>query len=563
MKAVLGILIAAVAPLAAQTEIVTGPAQGRAFPAVPLQAPSAPAGTASIEGVVTDSVTHQPIRKAAVALNGRTNLNAVTGLDGHFAFRQLTAGQYFVQAQSDRYPIGQFSFESGRQVSVSVAADEHKTDVSLTLTPGASLRGRIVDEDGNPMPQCTVSPMRYRPGDTAPAFVGGPSLQSDQKGEYRVENIAAGKYYLVARCFQNIPMPHAFVRRDALSSVPMLTYPSTFYPSAADLAGATRVSLTPGADLSGIDFQMTPVTGITLRGHVRPVLAGSFTQIRLQPTNHLLGPFRLQGSRTNQPNGEFQIPIVPPGSYELVAAAEADGRSYFAKVPVEVGATAPDPIDVLLQAVPQISGSVSFEGDTKVPAKNLRAMLLPLDQQPIGPPPQAVVQENGSFVINAPPGRFRLQINGTPGYLKSVTLGNQEVSASSLEIGPTPDPLHIVIGTKLAQVDATVTGIPSDATAVSGIIWSPDGDQQQSISVSPQGAATLSVPPGKYFACAISAAQPYILLQNREFKKAMESRCQSVEAVDGSRTSIQLPFIPADEIKRLADSLDADDPPAF
>ncbi|HLK46497.1 MAG TPA: carboxypeptidase regulatory-like domain-containing protein, partial [Bryobacteraceae bacterium] len=470
MKAARGILIAALAPLAAQVQI--GVPQARPSTLIPLQARPPEIGTAAIAGTVVDSVTHNPIRKANVRLNGRIALTAVTGADGRFAFRQLPAGQYVIQTDAEKYPFGPFSLELGRQAAVTVAADEEKTDVALTLTPGASVRGRIVDEEGNPMPQCTVSPMRRRTSDSAPDVVGGALKPTDQKGEYRVENLPAGKYYLVARCFQNIPMPHAFVPRDALATVPMLTYPPTYYPAAAGLSTATPVSLTPGADLSGIDFQMTPATGIVLRGRVRPVISGPFSGIRLAPKSDTRNPFLQQGTGFNANTGEFQIPSVRPGSYELLAAAEAEGRSYFARVPVEVGATAPEPLEVAFQPVPSINGSVALEGEGKVDFKNLRVAMFPLEERPIGPPPEAEVQSDGSFTIHAQPGRWRLQVNGVPGYLKSATLGDQEIAPASFEIGSAPAALKIVISTKNTQVDVTVAGIPAGGLPVSAVLWS-------------------------------------------------------------------------------------------
>jgi hypothetical protein len=308
---------------------------------------------------------------------------------------------------------------------------------------------------------------------------------------------------------------------------------------------------------------MTPATGITVRGHVRPVVSSGFTQISLLSKNELLRPFQQQGARANPTTGEFQIPSVRPGSYELVAAVITERSPYFARVPVEVGATAPEPIDVVLQLAPQITGSVVLDGDTKTPFKNLRVNMFPLDGQPIGPPLQAEVQSDGTFMISPSPGHWRLQVNGAPGYLKSVTLGDQEVSAASLEIGSAPGVLKIVIGTKNTQVDATVIGVPADAQSVSGMVWSAAGtDVQQSFTVNGPASSPLNLPPGRYYACAIAAGQPWMLIGNRDFRKAIERHCQSVDVPADSRISIQVPFIGADEIKRLAESLEADDAPA-
>ena len=560
MKVALGILLAAWAPLAAQAPVITAAPQARPAGGIAPQPQPSETGKASIEGKVLDALTHNPIRKATVTLSGRTFLRAATDAEGHFAFRQLPAGQYVLQAQSDQYPVAPFSLELGRQASVTIAADEQKTEVALTLTPGASVRGRIVDEEGSPLPQCTVLPMRYRAGDAGPTMVGGAATPSDEKGEYRIETIPAGKYYLVARCFQSIPMPHALVRRDAVAGLPRLTYPPRFYPSSSELAGAARASLPPGGDLVGIDFQMAPATGITLRGRVRGVLSSGTAQIVLRPQNPALRPLQQQARGANLATGEFQIPNVQPGSYELVATAQVEGRLYIAKTAVEVGAAAPEPLEVVLEPAPQISGSVVIDGDLQVPFKNMRVMMNPLDGQPLGPPPQVELQSDGTFVINASPGHWRLQVNGAPGYLKSVTLGDQEVSATDIEIGSAGAALKIVIGTKNAQVDASITALPADANPVFGILWSTGGSEfQQSFQVNAQGKATLSVPPGRYRACTIALPQPSVLLQNRDFRKVLEGQCPALEVSEGDRTSIQIPFVPADEVKRLADSLDADD----
>jgi hypothetical protein len=45
-------------------------------------------------------------------------------------------------------------------------------------------------------------------------------------------------------------------------------------------------------------------------------------------------------------------------------------------------------------------------------------------------------------------------------------------------------------------------------------------------------------------------------------KKALEGQCQSVEVPAEGRARVQMPFVPAGEIKQLVDRLEADDNPA-
>jgi hypothetical protein len=518
----------------------------------PAQRPGLPpqdqTGKASIEGSVLDAMTREPVKKAAVSLNGGIRLFVVTDASGHFAFRQLLAGQYFVQASNDKYP-------SMQQVSVSLAADEQKQDLTVLLTPAASVRGRIVDEDGSPMPRCNVSAMQFRDTETGRTLQQSGFSQSDEKGEYRIFRLQGGKYYINAHCNRSIPLPHPFVRRTSTTDVPTLAYAPTFYPGVADLVGAVKVEASPGGDVAGIDFRMAPAKGVTVQGHTNS--AG--IDLTLTPRDPMRSHTQ-QHVRIDAATGEFRIANVIPGSYDLIAFAPVEGISYFAKVPVEVGDAPLDPIEVALTAAPQISGSISIEGDTKVPFNSMRVTMNPLEGGPMpGPPAQAEVQSDGSFVLKSvTPGRSRLMVNGAPGYVKSVRQGDQDVPPWDIEIGSSPVQLKVVIGTKLAQIDAALAAGPAGTDPVSALIWSANGDPQfqQSMGLNQQGRSKISVPPGKYHACAFAGVQPGALMQNRALRKAVESHCETVEASEEGVTQVQLPLIPAADLKQLLDKIE-------
>lgn len=237
-----------------------------------LPSPAVQIGEGAIEGSVVDAVTREPVKKASVNLNGSPNLSAVTDTSGRFAFRKLPAGRYVIQAQSERHPPRPNGIEMDRQVTVTLSAGEQKRDLALLLTPGGTLRGRIVDEEGTPMQPCQVTTMQFRDMGFGRTLAGGGSFgQSDSDGEYRLSNVPAGRYYVSARCGQTIPLPHALMRQDSLDR-PMLTYPARFYPGTPDVSGAAKIEVLPGADVAGIDFRMSPSTGVRVRGRAGPPL---------------------------------------------------------------------------------------------------------------------------------------------------------------------------------------------------------------------------------------------------------------------------------------------------
>jgi Carboxypeptidase regulatory-like domain len=529
----------------------------------PLRPPPAPeeqTGKASIEGSVVDALTHEPVKKASVMLNGRMSLTAVTDASGQFAFRQLPAGQYSVQAQSNRYPIGRLGGDLARQTSITVAGDEQKRDVTLSLTPGASVRGRIVDEEGNPMPQCTVSAMQRTTSDNGQILVNASGVgHSDENGEYRISSLPAGKYYLMASCPQTFPMPHAFIRRGPAADLPMLVYVQLLYPGTADPSGAARIEAQLGGLLAGIDFRMMPATGVTVRGRARPSSFDRNLQVFLQPTDVMRRGLGNRGARINSSTGEFQIANVQPGSYELVAWGIAENQSYFAQIPVEVGASAPDPIELLLAPGSRISGTLLIEGDAKQPPNPspIHVTLNPAANQPIfGPPPQAEVKSDGAFVFESvKPGRWRVQLNG-PGYVKSVALGDQEISGDEIEITAAAAPLKIVMGTKYTQLAVSVSPPPAGVGPLTGLAWATTSSIQQNFGLDSQGMGNLSVPPGRYHVCGLVEAQPWMVMQNRALRKAVEDRCATVDVLEGGPQKVQISLISSEELKRIVDSLD-------
>jgi Carboxypeptidase regulatory-like domain len=514
-------------------------------------------GQASIEGTVLDAGTREPIKKASVMLVGPLAVNAVTDASGHFAFRQLPAGQYVIQAQSDKYPFMLPVVEDGHFLSVTVA-DEQKLEVGLTLSPGASIQGRVVDDEGNPMPRCNVTPMQFRDTDGGRALQNSTFAQSDELGEYRISKVSAGKYYVMARCYQTVQLPHALIRRGAATDVPMLAYAPQFYPGVPDLTGATRVEAQANTNISGIDFRMLPAGGVTVRGHAGPMPSDENLQIALQPKDPVRRAWQSPNVRIGS-SGEFRIPNVMPGSYALTAMGTSDGHLYFARVQVEIGVTPLDPIEVVLAPAPSLSGTVSIEGDGKVALNNLHVRMDSLDrmQQVMGGTPEADVQSDSTFTLKSiVPGHWRLFVNGAPGYVKSVMRGDQEVSPEDIEIGPAgAGLLKIVIGTKLGQIDASISSPPAGASQLFAVSW-PASLGPSYRPVDPQGRVTFSVPPGKYHVCAVANGQPWMLMQNRALLKALESVCEGVEVGEGGRASVQMQVVTVQELKRIMEKLE-------
>ena len=183
----------------------------------------------------------------------------------------------------------------------------------------------------------------------------------------------------------------------------------------------------------------------------------------------------------------------------------------------------------------------------------------PLDDQSMIPPQQTEVQSDGTFTLNSVmPGHWRLIVGGPGGYVKSVKQGDQDVRPWDIEIGSSPVQLKVVIGTKFAQLEVALAAGPAGNETISAIIFSAGGDPQfqQNIGLNSQGAVKISVPPGKYLACALAATQPWALMQNHALRKAVESHCETVEASEEGVAQVQLPLIPAADLKQMLEKIE-------
>lgn len=188
----------------------------------------------------------------------------------------------------------------------------------------------------------------------------------------------------------------------------------------------------------------------------------------------------------------------------------------------------------------------------------MRVSMHPLDGQAIGPPPEAEVSNDGAFTLNSVlPGRWRLYVNGAPGYLKSVKQGDRDLRPDDLDIGASSEPLKIVIGTKMARLEGTVPAGIASGTQIFALVWARDrSDFQQTQPLQAQGRLSFGLPPGRYYACLVAVAQPWMLFQNRTLLAAMQSRCEGVDVSEAGPATVHMPLITAEDLKRLVEKLD-------
>jgi protocatechuate 3,4-dioxygenase beta subunit len=281
--------------------------------------------TVSIKGTVVDSVTHQPVRKAEVSLFDTTpagtegrglrdpqfQILQITGAGGTFEMDNLQPGQYMLEVSQRDYP--QAKVAHARQF-LSIKAGEQLPPIIAELIPGAAVSGRVQDEDGDPLPGCSVRLLYAEPPYRDPTSqMGVEVLDSSENGEYRLSGIPEGEYILMAQCQASVFEPRPLSAGP--DPAPTSAYPTQFYPAAASPELAEAVKLEPGEEKSSTDFQMKPVH--VSRIHVK--LAGDADGRGTKNMAWRLVPAEeraMNGLGWQQAvsiNGEFEIPKVFPG----------------------------------------------------------------------------------------------------------------------------------------------------------------------------------------------------------------------------------------------------------
>ena len=146
--------------------------------------------TASVEGVVTNSLTGAPLAHVHVILrdpsqNDGVQYGAETRPEGNFSISGIKPGSYMVSGERVGFVMRR---GVGSRLSVTLGANDKTGDLRLKLTPGGAITGHITDADGDPVGRATV---------IAEGIVRKQAA-TDEKGLYRIGGLAPGKYRVKA-----------------------------------------------------------------------------------------------------------------------------------------------------------------------------------------------------------------------------------------------------------------------------------------------------------------------------------------------------------------------------
>jgi protocatechuate 3,4-dioxygenase beta subunit len=346
-----------------------------------------------------------PVAEADVdAWGNRQRSSHRTEADGRFRLGPVPPGKYQVGVHAEGY----LSPDS-RQVEVAEGAT---VTVELVLKTASPLKGVVVDEEGRPVEDASVSARSPRPaGDDREdrerrSRHGAGSASSHHDGTFFVDGLAAGPYDVTVGHEQYV---------DARLTV---TAPTT----------EVRVILSRGLEIVGtvVDEDDQPVAGVRVAA-ARDEERKGRADVRFQEEESSEKVQDATGAR-----GDFRLRGLEAGRW-LVSATQGGSRDFReAHARVEVRPGSPPSVRLKFEKGLAISGTVSRAG---LPVPGVEVSAYPAGERKTRPSPdeiremagpgRATSAEDGTFVVkHLKPGAYQLSAVSEEGSLEEAVKAN-------------------------------------------------------------------------------------------------------------------------------------------
>ncbi len=447
---------------------------------LPAQDPaslSAPTPASSISGRIVYSPSGAPAQDAVVSVRGAgARVEAKTDAQGRYILKGVQPGVVTVNVSMDQ-PQG-FPLQTSRRVQLGQAQDLASVDLKLAIPP--QIKGRVIDQNKEPVPnmQVMIVAREYSHGALRYVFAG--AAQSDDQGNYTLSRFEPGRGFIVmvrprpaqAGAISDLPTSPAMRKR--------LSAP-TFYPGSTSVEGAQVLTLGDGEIRDAVDIPVVRAPSLCIEGHTlagRAPAALSFDISPETPTFGQSGNGGMYGTGMfygkTGPDGAIRACGLTPGTWAIHVDQPGAG---FRDPPAFFGTTSftltdSDLSDVAIAASPQVNLplEVTLDGpapvatpDNPKPIPDLTVMLQSLvyahhpgdsGNNKVGVP--GTLSFDGLLADN-----YALTIRGlAPGmYIENATYNNADVLRHTIRVGSSADntPLRIAIGENGGTIKVAAT----------------------------------------------------------------------------------------------------------
>lgn len=527
---------------------------------------------ASLAGSVVKEPGGEPLKKAIIELIAENqkeggNYTATSDQDGQFKIANIQPGRYKMFAERPGYLEVDKQRRRSHGISLSFESGDALKDEVLHMLPSAIVTGRVLDEDGDPVPDAEVGVWRRRFASSGPKFESAGATQTNDLGEYRIGGLLAGKYYVSASApvnFQSL-VPAQSSLDEAGAKLPDTGYVTTYYPNTIDRTQAAALDLHPGDEM--------PVNVSLVRTHT-PHVGGSV--VGFAPGMRVMVMLR---SRETQAiviasevdkNGKFDIPHVPPGAYSLITTIWNEGKTRSGLIEVDVADTDIEGLRLSHSSTATIRGKIRKPARTADLSSTHYVSLRRIDDGedysevftlvPDGSSGSlglSRTQSDGSFELkNVTPGLYDIEVAGnaidtSDTFVESITVGSKEFVESGLPVNGGTIPVEVTLSSGAGIVEGSVIKEKQEPVANAVVISVPESKYRKRKSYYQRGSTDQQghfklhgLRPGTYtvFACETLDEDQY---PDPEFLKKFAGQGSSVKVEKAGRQNVALQALPA------------------
>ena len=507
----------------------------------------------AIAGRTVDALTGQPVVKAKVFVNSSDASDAIpirhiTNDTGEFCFGQLPPGNYTVMAQRAGYLQTSYGAKRADAPGLELTVEQSKALPALTIQmlPQAVLSGVLLDSEGDPIPDGSVSVIRRRWTD---GKIGSSEVgvgYTDDHGSFRIGELAAGTYYLrAARKSKNVAIVGNRSFLDANGRADSETETQTYYRAAVSLQKATPISLRTGEELNGLAFTLEKIDARTIRGRVSgDRLKGSFGHVVVMGFDDGFRDFHVAPVA---PDGTFQVQGLAPTAYRVTLMVQGP-ESANLQASKEVDLTDGDQNDLELQPVAPLAFHVVIrvEGGGKPPEEALE-----LYSRSYGYAGKR--QPDGSLEFSGvSPGKYQVGLPSDEAFfIKQVLVDGNPLAGDVLDLrSGHANVVTVILSTRVAELSARISDASRLTTEPVFVLERESGQPDSQVRpAGPRGEPVWkSLAPGKYRLFAFEDLDND-LWGSRELAAILASRSVTFQLHEGENRKIEAPLISAKEFQ--------------
>ncbi|HTU45529.1 MAG TPA: hypothetical protein VMF91_10730 [Bryobacteraceae bacterium] len=287
---------------------------------------------------------------------------------------------------------------------------------------------------------------------------------TSQAGDYRVEGLSKGTYYVSAD-----PDPEGYAVHqtlvDSAGNVTNVRELATYFPAALSIADAQAIHIEGGQEQSGIDIRIQRAPTLTVKGRVAGI-ASQASHYELS-ADVPVGFGWTSESGKIQPSGDFTFEGLAPGKHIFRLLEHGpNGARIIAETEITLGDQDVTGLVITPFKPAEVRIRVVHEGEEDKPLTSGAVFLIPEGKENRFNGASQFVAQSSMYVFHGVrPGKYEVQFNHVPGcYLKSVESEGRMLDPESIEIaeGAKLD-LLLTYSSNVASVTGDVE-VPQDHT---------------------------------------------------------------------------------------------------